>query len=109
MIRSYTLGFARAETSERRARRIVAGAFAMATMFLPLSAWGMDSTPRPALDRAGKLLPLPPIPYLESMRWMSWKPSAPLFKTDTLLLPDNMQPGLFQIPSEHERSLPRVS
>jgi hypothetical protein len=109
MIRSYTLGSARAESSGRRASTIVAGTVAMTAMFLPLGASGMDSTPRLALDRAGNLLPLPPIPYLESMRWMSWKPSAPLFKTDTLLLPDNMQPGLFQIPSEHERSLPRVS
>jgi hypothetical protein len=62
-----------------------------------------------ALDRAGNLLPLPPIPYLESMRWMSWKPSAPVFKTDTLLLPDDSQPRLFQIPSGYERGLPRVS
>lgn len=109
MISSYKLGSGRAETSGRCANRIVAGAFALMAMFLPLGASGMDSTPRLALDKAGNLLPLPPIPYLESMRWMSWQPSAPLFKTDTLLLPDNMQPGLFQIPSEHERSLPRVS
>jgi hypothetical protein len=54
------------------------------------------------------MLPLPPIPFLDSMRWMSWKPSAPLFKTDTLLLPDNMQPSL-QLPFEHERSRPRMS
>ena len=108
MIRTYTPACTRAETSGRRTRRIVAGALALTTMLLPLGAWGMDSTPRPLLDRAGNLLPLPPIPYLDSMRWMSWKPSAPLFKTDTLLLPDNMQPGL-QLPFEHERSRPRVS
>lgn len=65
----------------------------------------MDSTPRLLFDRAGDLLPLPPIPYLDSMRS---KPSAPLFKTDTLLLPDNMQPGL-QLSFEHERSHPRMS
>jgi hypothetical protein len=32
-----------------------------------------------------------------------------LFKTDFLLLPDNIRPGLLQLPSGHERSLPRVS
>jgi hypothetical protein len=64
MIRLYTLGSARAETAGRRARRIVAGAFAMATMLLPLGSWAMDSTPRLALG-AGNVLPLPPIPYLE--------------------------------------------
>jgi hypothetical protein len=107
MIKTYTPGCTRTETSGRRARKIVAGAFALATMLLPLGAWGRDSTPRLLLDRAG-MLPLPPIPFLDSMRWMSWKPSAPLFKTDTLLLPDNMQPSL-QLPFEHERSRPRMS
>jgi hypothetical protein len=106
MISTYSVRSTR-DTSGRRARRLVAGAFALATMLAPLGAWGMDSTPRPALDRAGNLLPLPPIPYLESMRWMSWKPDAPVFKTDILLLPDNIQPGL--LPSEQERILPRVS
>jgi hypothetical protein len=104
MIGTYSVRATR-ETSGRRARRIVAGAFALATMLAPLGAWGLDSTPRLLLDRAGNLLPLPPIPYLDSM---SWKPSAPLFKTDTLLLPDNKQPGL-QFPFEPERSRPRVS
>jgi hypothetical protein len=40
---------------------------------------------------------------------MSWKPEAPIFKTDILLWPDYVQPGHLQLPSEHERSLPRVS
>ena len=96
------------DISGRRACRIVAGAFALTTMLAPLGAWGMDSTPR-LLDRAGNLLPLPPIPYLDSMRWMSWKPDAPVFKTDILLWPDDLQPGHLQLPSEHERSLPRLS
>jgi hypothetical protein len=96
-------------TSGRRARGLVAGAFALATMLAPLGAWGMDSPSRLALDRAGNLLPLPPVPHLESMRWMSWKPDAPVFKTDILLLPDKVQPGHLQLPTEHERSLPRVS
>ena len=108
MISTYSVRSTR-DTSGRRARRLVAGAFALATMLAPLGAWGMDSPSRLALDRAGNLLPLPPIPYLESMRWMSWKPDAPVFKTDILLLPDNIQPGHLQLPSEHERSLPRVS
>ena len=107
MIRKNTLGSARAETAGRRVRRIVAGAFAAATLLLPLGAWGMDSTPRPAPGAAGKLLPLPPVPYLESMRWMSWKPNVPVFRTDILLWPD--QPGLLRLPSEYERSFPRVS
>jgi hypothetical protein len=108
MTSNNTLVSARAETSGRTPR-IVAGAFALAAMLLPLGAFGMDSTPRQTVDRAGDLLPLPPIPYLDSMRWMSWKPSAPLFKVDTLLLPDGAQPGVFRLPSDHERNLPGVS
>jgi hypothetical protein len=108
MTSNNTLVSARAETSERTPR-IVAGAFALAAMLLPLGAFGMDSTPRQTVDRAGDLLPLPPIPCLDSMRWISWKPSAPLFKVDTLLLPDSAQPGLFRLPSDHERNLPGVS
>jgi hypothetical protein len=106
MISTYSVRATR-DTSGRRARWLVAGAFALATMLAPLGAWGMDSTPRPALDRAGNPLPLP-IPYLDSMRWMSWKSDAPVFKSDILLLPDNIQPGYFQLPSEQGRSLPRV-
>ncbi len=108
MISKYPVGATRV-TSGRRVRRIVAGAFALATTLVPLGAFGMNSTPRMAFDKAGNLLPLPPIPYLESMRWMNWKPDAPVFKTDILLLPDNVQPGHLQLPSEYERSLPRVS
>jgi hypothetical protein len=109
MIRSRILGSARAETFGRRTRKIVAGAFALATMLLPFGAWGMDGSPKLTMRTVGNLLPLPPIPYLDSMRWMNWKPSAPIFKVDTLLLPDNAQPGLFRIPTEYDQGLPSVS
>jgi hypothetical protein len=108
MTRNATPVSARAETSGHT-RRIVAGTFALAAMFLPLSAFAMDSTPRQTVDRAGNLLPLPPIPYLDSMRWMSWTPSGPIFKIDTLLLPDGAHPGFFRIPAPSDRGLPRVS
>lgn len=104
-----TLVSARSGTSGSRAGRIVAGAFALAAMLLPLGAFGMDSKPMQTADRAGNVLPLPPIPYLDSMRWMSWKPSSPVFKIDTLLLPESTHPGLFRLPSGYERGFPRVS
>jgi hypothetical protein len=87
MIRTRTPDSARAETFGRRTRKIVAGAFALATMLLPFGAWGMDGSPKLTMRTVGNLLPLPPIPYLDSMLWMNWKPSAPIFKVDTLLLP----------------------
>ena len=108
MTRNHTPNSAAAGTSASRARSIAAGALALAAALLPLPASAMDSSPKLRLDRTGNLLPLPAIPYLDSMRWMSWKPSAPLFKVDTLLLPDSAQPGLFRIPPE-EPALPRTS
>jgi hypothetical protein len=76
---------------------------------LPAGAFAMDSPPKVTSDRAGYMLPLPPIRYLDSMRWMDWKPSAPVFKVDTLLLPDSTQPGVFSLPSDYEWDVLRES
>ena len=92
----------------RRHGRIVAGSFALA-MLLPTGAFAIDSTSKETLERTGYVTPLPPIRYLDSMRWMDWKPSAPVFKVDTLLLPDSTQPGVFRLPSAYEPDLRRVS
>lgn len=103
-----TLVSAQSGTSRRRVRTLVAGAFGLTALLVSVEAWGLDSSPTQTVNRRNQL-PLPPIPYLESMRWMSWKPNAPLFKVDTLLLPDAVQPGLLRLPSGFERDLPRVS
>ena len=95
-------------TAAFRARRLVATPLALA-MLLPVGAFAMDSTPREMFDRSGHELPLPPIRYLDAMRWMEWKPSVPVFKMDTLLLPDGTQPGVLRLPSEDATDLPRVS
>ena len=92
----------------RRGRRIVAGTFALA-LLVPTGAFAMDSAPKGTFGRESHLLPLPTIRYLDSMRWMDWKPSTPVLKVDTLLLPDSTQPGVFRLPSDYERDLPRVS
>ena len=107
MTRTTPLVSARAETS-RHARRIFAASFALAAMILPAGGFGMDSTPRQTVDQAGNLLPLPPIPYLDSMRWMSWTPNGPIFKIDTLLVPDGDHPCFFRIPAASDRALPKV-
>lgn len=92
----------------RRGRWMAAGMLALA-LLLPSAAFAMDSTPRHSFDQAGQALPLPPVRYLESMRWMDWKPAAPVFKVDTLLLPDLIQPGMFRLPSGTDRDLPSIS
>ena len=107
MTRNHKFVSAAVETSGR-CRRVVAGSFALA-MLLPAGAFAMDSTPKETPDRAGYVLPVPPISHLDSMRWMDWKPRAPVFKVDTLLLPDSTQRGVFRFPSDYEPGLPRVS
>ena len=92
----------------RHGRWIAAGTLALA-MLLPSDAFAMDSTPRQIFDQADHALSLPPVRYLDSMRWMDWKPGAPVFKVDTLLLPDRFQPGVFRLPSDYERDLPTMS
>jgi hypothetical protein len=92
----------------RRHRRTVAGSLAL-TMLLPTGAFAMDTSSKETFDRTGYVMPLPPIRYLDSMRWMDWKPSAPVFKVDTLLLPDSTQPGVFRLPWDYEPDLRRVS
>lgn len=104
-----TIGSADAAKFESRIRRIVAGLLALlAATMLPFGTFGMDSAAKLDTDRAGNLLPLPSVPYLESMQWMNWKPS-PLFRIDTLLAPGIGPAGGFQLPSEYERTLPRIS
>ena len=103
-----TLVSAQSETFRRSVRTLVAGALGLTALLVPVGAWGLDSSPKQTVNRTDQL-PLPPIPYSESMRWTSWKPNAPLFKVDTLLLPDGAQPGHFRLPSDYERDLPQVS
>ena len=92
----------------RCGRNTVAGAIALASL-LPSSAFAMDSSSKPTFDRAGQAFSLPRVRYLESMRWMDWKPDAPVLKVDTLLLPDRLAPGTFRLPSDYEHNLPSIS
>jgi hypothetical protein len=74
-------------------------ALALAATLFPLNAWGTDNA-KLDTDKTVNILPLPPVPYLESMRWLNWKPSPPVFKIDTLLAPSGFPPGSFQLPAE---------
>lgn len=95
---------------QSRLRKSGAIAFALAlAVLIPTDALAMESTPKQTSARSGYVLPLPPIPYFETMRWMDWQPSAPAFKIDTLLLPDGTRPGVFRLPRDCEPDLARVS
>ena len=88
--------------------KTAAGTLALA-MLLPGAAFAMDSTPKQTFDQAGHGFSLPPLHYLESIRWMDWRPAAPAFKVDTLLPPGRLAPGNFQPPFDYERNLPLIS
>lgn len=107
MTRNHELVSAVDETL-RRSRRVIAGSFALA-MLLPTGVLAADSAPKETFDTTGYVLPLPPIRYLDALGWMDWKPSAPVFKVDILLLPDSTQPGVFRLPSDSARGLPHAT
>lgn len=97
-----TFGLAPPGHALSRGRSAVLGALALAATLFPLNAWGTDNAKLDA-DQTVNILPLPPVPYLESMRWLNWKPSPPAFKIDTLLAPSGLPPGSFQLPAQDER------
>jgi len=98
---------AHAEPFKRRVRRFAIGLLALTATAIPVGASATEHASKLDEDRAN-LLPLPEIPYLESMQWMRWKPSEPLLKIDTLVLP-NAGPALLWVSSENDRSLPSTS
>jgi hypothetical protein len=105
MIRNPNLVSSAVETFTRK---LAAGTLALAIV-LPIGALAMDSTPKETSAQVGYALPLPSSRYLDTMRWMDWKPSVPVFKVDTLLVPDSTRPGVFRLPSDCAPNLPRVS
>ena len=107
MTLQHTIGTARG-ARRSRTRNIAAGALALAVTLLPLGARGMESFPEPEANDSARMLPLPPVPYLDSMQWMKWKPSPPLFRIDTLLSPGIGPAGSFQVPSEHDLALSKT-
>lgn len=92
-------------SSEHCLRKMIASVFALLATLLPASALGMDVFPKSHTVKALLLLP----PVLDSTRWMDWKPTPPLFKTDTLLTPGGGPAKSPTIPFEYELSLPRMS
>ena len=96
-----TCSFVPSADSISRGRSVLMGALALAATFFPLNAWGTDN-PKLDANQTGNMLPLRSVPYLESMQWMNWKLSPPVFKIDTLLAPAGSPPGSFQLPAENE-------
>src|ERR1700740_3119195 len=111
MILDQTIASARAEKHKdavagRVMRNLMTSVLASALTLPSLAAWGMESSPKQAAAKAGDLLPLPPIPYLDSMPWMKWNTSAPTLRIDTLMSPSVTPWGILQTPQDRAKALP---
>ncbi len=103
MIKDQTIGSARAEKDRANSRIIqsLMTALLASVLTLPsLTAWGRESAPERAVVRAGDILRLPPIRYLDSMPWMNWKASAPTLRIDTLMSPSVTPWGVLKSPED---------
>jgi hypothetical protein len=114
MILDQTIGFARAEKhkvpiAHRIVRNLLTALLASALTLPSLAAWGIDSLPKQAAAKAGDMMPLPPIRYLDSMPWMNWNTSAPTLRIDTLMSPTVTPWGILQIPQDRANASPTFS
>jgi hypothetical protein len=103
MIKDQTIGSARAEKGRANSRIIqsLMTALLASALTLPsLAAWGTERSPEQPAARAGDVLPLPPIRYLDSMPWMNWKASAPTLRIDTLMSPSVTPQGVLNSPQD---------
>ncbi len=102
MILDHTIGSARAERRKdftgRVVRHVLTALLGSALALPSLAAWGMDTPPNAAAGRSGDVLPLPPIPHLESTPWMKWNAVAPTQRIDTLMAPRVTPSGVLQDP-----------
>lgn len=77
---------ARTETIRNLWRHLLVLAIGSAISLAAFGAYGMESPRAPeAKQGAFTGLPLPPIPYLNTMPWLIWKPATATMKVDTLL------------------------
>ena len=91
---------ARTETKHNLLRHLPALAIGSAISMTAFGAYGMDS-PRGAetTQSAFTGLPLPPIPYLDTMPGMKWQPEAAKMKIDILLPPATAPMGIWPQPT----------
>ncbi|MBW7971025.1 hypothetical protein [Bradyrhizobium sp. BR 10289] len=87
------------ETNHNLRRGLLALLMGSAMSLTAFGAYGVES-PRgiEATQGAFTGLPLPPIPYLDTMQWLKWQPEAATMKIDTLLPPAPAPAGIWPQP-----------
>ncbi|WFU31092.1 hypothetical protein QA635_31650 [Bradyrhizobium brasilense] len=96
----------RTETNRNLRRGLLALVVAGAMSLAAFGAYGVES-PRGAESTQGTFtgLPLPPIPYLDTMPWLKWQPAAATMKIDILLPPTSAPTGIWPQPTPHPAGL----
>ena len=113
MIIDQTIGSARAEkpkdpVARHVLRNLMTALLAAALMLPSLAAVGMESLARQPMPKPVDILPLPPIPYLESTLWMK-QTSAPTLRIDTLTSPRLTPRGVLEAPQDRAKASPTFS
>jgi hypothetical protein len=112
MIKDHVTFSARAEKPRRVLLNLVALALGGCLSLVSYAAQGAEISgagTRPAA--AFEQIALPPIPYLDTMPWLSWQPATATMKVDTLLSPVLGPSGVrFDLtPMHRDRLLPAMS
>lgn len=101
---------ARTETIRNLRQRLLALAMGSAISLTAFGAYGMESPRGPeATPGAFAGLPLPPIPYLDTMPWLKWQPAAATMKIDILLPPASAPAGAWPQPTPYVAGFPATS
>ncbi|WP_234683729.1 hypothetical protein [Bradyrhizobium monzae] len=101
---------ARTENIRNLRQRLLALAMGSAMSLTAFGAYGVES-PRGAEPTQGAFtgLPLPPIPYLDTMPWLKWQPAAATMKIDILLPPTSAPTGIWPQPTTRPVGLAATS
>ncbi|MBR1091000.1 hypothetical protein JQ621_26360 [Bradyrhizobium manausense] len=109
MIKDHVTFSARAENS-RKLRSLLALTIGSVMSMTAYAAHGTEAPSLGSRTGAVEQIALPPIPYLDTMPWLTWRPASTM-KVDTWLSPIPELPRLRVDPSPPDRSgsLPATS
>ena len=102
MIKDHVTFSARAESSRRILRSLVALTLGSVVSRSPFAAYGTEASSPSPRTGAVEQVALPPIPHLDTMPWLTWQ-KASATKVDTLLSPIPELPRLRVDPSPPDR------
>lgn len=107
MIDDHVTFSARAEEPGRVLRSLVALALVGCISLAPDAARGTEDSDAGLKPAVGFEQALPPVPYLDTVPWLTWQPAISTMKVDTLLSPVLGPSGVrFDLTPTHGDRLP---